>query len=123
MAGRGAPTQELKAEREGVLAKIWDRSFPMAALLPPTSQALSPGPGRDRALQGKNSAGEQAFPQSAVLGGLVPGLWRAISGCMDAFTGEMDLQRRADQAPPLKARQSSEVGLGTEGQVSTQLWA
>lgn len=35
MAGGEAPTQELKAEREGVLAKMRDRSLPVAALLPP----------------------------------------------------------------------------------------
>lgn len=52
MAGREAPTKELKAEREAVLAEIQDRSSPVAALLPPASQALSPGQGRDQALQG-----------------------------------------------------------------------
>lgn len=33
------------------------------------------------------------------------------------------MQRRAGQAPPPKAHQSGEAGLGTEGKVSAKLWA
>lgn len=60
MAGRKASTQEIKAEREGVLAKMWDRSFPVAALLPPASQ-----PGAHVRGGTRHSRAEQAFSRGA----------------------------------------------------------
>lgn len=77
MAGRKTSTQEIKAESEGVLAKMRDRSFPMAVRShPQASPEPRSGEGPGTPGRSKNSAREQACPQSAALGGLITELWK-----------------------------------------------